>query len=151
MGYNVSITGADFTITEDKLPAAFEAMKALNKRDELKTGGAWGQLPDGSYGQTEVWFAWMPANYDETCKDAAAIFEELGFDVEDDSVDGVQVLRLTGYDSKTGAENVFLEAVAPFVTPGSYLEWEGEDGDRWRNEFNAEGTRTRTGYTAWEE
>lgn len=148
MGYNVMITGADFTIPEENLPAAFEAMKALNKRDDLKTGGAY-----SGGKQTEIWFAWMSPNYDETCKDAAAIFEELGFEVVEDTVDGRQVLRIEGYDSKTGAEDHFLAAVAPFVTPGSYLEWEGEDGSRWRQEFGGpdEGVRHRTGYTAWED
>lgn len=40
-------------------------------------------------------------------------------------------LLLVSYDSKIGQEDLFLEAIAPFSE--GYIEWVGEDGDRWRN------------------
>jgi len=143
MGYNVMLTGSDFKVEKDKLDALFEALKELNKRDDLKTGGAY-----SGGKQIEIYFAWMSADYDKTSRDAAHIFEQLGFTVETDAEGN---LTLEAYDSKAGAEDDFLAAAAPFVTPGSYLEWEGEDGERWRQEFDGEGIRHRTGYTAWEE
>lgn len=146
MGYNVSITNSDFHIDKDKLDGCFEALKALNKRDELKTGGAWGLLPDGTSGQTERWFAWMAPNYDEICQSAEEIFQELGFE---SVTDGNGTLSLEEYDSKSGAEDVFLAAAAPFVRPGSFIEWEGEDGDRWRQDFDGETMTTRIGTTVW--
>jgi hypothetical protein len=45
-------------------------------------------------------------------------------------------LSLVHYDSKVGQEDLFLEAIAPFATPGSYIEWKGEDGFRWRDEVD---------------
>lgn len=146
MGYNVMLTGSDFKVAPDKLEPLLQALKDLNKRDDLKTGGAWGQLPDGTMGQTEKWFAWMPADYDQTVTSAAEVFEELGFTVttEDDGT-----LILEEYDSKAGAEDLFLMAAAPFVTAGSYLEWEGEDGERWRQDFDGETMKTRMGTITW--
>jgi hypothetical protein len=146
MGYNVMTIGGDVTIAADKLEPAFEALKALNKRDDLKTGGSYGALPDGTYGQTERWFAWMPVDYDKTAKDAREIFEMLGFNVEEDD----KGLHISDYDDKSGAEDTFLEAVAPFVTAGSYLEWEGEDGEHWRQDFDGTTVTTRHGRIVYE-
>jgi hypothetical protein len=124
MGYYVTLENVDFTIPADKVADAFEAMKALNSRDDLKTGGSW----QGGK-QTERWFAWMDADYDKTCKDAKAILDMLGFEVEVADDGG---LSLVGYDSKTGSEEHFVRTLAPFVKEGSYMEWRGEEGDRWR-------------------
>jgi hypothetical protein len=128
MGYNVNLIGSNFIIPKDRLEDAFEAMKALNQRDDLKGGGAYGALPDGTYGTIEKFFSWMPADYDKTLKSAREILEALGFTVEDFNGG----LAITEYDDKAGDENHFIEAIAPFVEDGSYLEWEGEDGAHWR-------------------
>jgi hypothetical protein len=129
MGYNVNLIGSNFVIPKDRLEDAFEAMKALNQRDDLKGGGAYGPLPDGTYGTIEKFFSWMPADYDKTMTSAAQILKELGFDLSERD-DGS--ISIEGYDSKIGDENHFIEAIAPFVEDGSYLEWEGEDGAHWR-------------------
>jgi hypothetical protein len=148
MSYNVETIGADFVIPPENLDACFEALKALNKRDELKTGGSYGRRPDGSYGQISAYFAWMSETYDEECRNAAQIFEELGFTTSEDD----EGLRLEWFDNnKTGAEAVFLEAAAPFVRPGSYLEWEGEDRSRWRQDFDGTTMTTRTGTITWDD
>jgi hypothetical protein len=151
MGYNVETIGIDFHIADDKLAEVTTALKELNKRDDLKTGGSHGKREDGTYGPIEVWFAWMPADYDKTAVDAQEIFELLGFETEqveqDEKGPG---LRLLSYDSKTGAEDLFLAAAAPFVTPGSFIEWEGEDGARWRDEFDGTTVTNLTGRTIYE-
>lgn len=148
MGYYVNITDANFIIPPENLGEAYRALCALNAHDELKTGGSWGPLPDGSYGQKEKWFAWMDANYPETCKDAEAIFTALRFETDSNPDDG---LTLLGYDSKAGGEEHFLEAVAPFVKPGSYLEWRGEGGEVWREEYDGRTRRILRGRILWEE
>lgn len=146
MGYYVTLTGADFRIPELKWTPAFESCVALNKRDDLKTGGSWG--PDG---QTEKWFAWMPKDYPadavQAWKDGDVshplvfVFKQLGFEVA--VLEGY--LHLEQYDNKTGAEDYFLEAVAPFVTPGSWIEWRGEDGEVWRQEFDGQYMKVKQG------
>lgn len=140
MGYNITLENANFRIRECKLDQAWEVVAALNKRDDLKSGGSW------SGGEKkECWFSWMDADYPTKALEAFErkecshpleyVFSQLGFDTTRDEGKG---LRLHWYDSKTGDEEIFLDAVAPFVEPGSFLEWSGEDGLRWRHEFNGE-------------
>ena len=56
-----------------------------------------------------------------------------------------EYLYLEAYDSKAGAEDHFLEAVAPFVTPGSYIEWRGEDDTMWRQDFDGQYMNVKEG------
>ena len=75
----------------------------------------------------------MDWNYDETCKSAEEIFSALGFYTE---ITDEGDLFIGMFSNKCGDENVFLQAVAPFVEDGSYIEWQGEDGNMWKNTFN---------------
>lgn len=125
MGYYVKIMETNFRIPADKLDEAYTALCALNHDPNAHKSG-------GSYsggGKTEAWFSWMPTNYDETCKTAQAIFEELGFTtfVEDDGA-----LWLTDYDSKIGDEEQFLNAIKHLVPEDAHIDWRGEDGAMWR-------------------
>ena len=126
MGYYVTLTQADWIIPAENLDAAYEAMCALNERDDLKTGGTW----EGGK-QTMKWFAWMDAKYPEKCKDAREILEQLGFEVS--FVD--EGLSINYYDNKTGAEQHFLRAIAPMSREHSYMNWRGEDDTYWRYEI----------------
>lgn len=141
MGYNVTMRGANFTIPADKLDAACQAMKDLNKRDELKTGGSFTFNPDGTP-KRKPCFAWMPEDYDETMHTAAEILMALGFEV---SAEEGEDLHLLGYSDKTGSESVFLAALAPFVPAGSFVNWEGEDGELWQDYFDGASVTTKEG------
>lgn len=124
MGYYVMLDESTATIPAQNLAEAYRRLCDLNKRDDLKTGGAW-----SGGRQTARWFAWMDADYPSKCPDAAAIFEMLGFYtsiLEDGS------LSLDEYDSKTGSEDIFLNAVSDLFAPGSFMVWRGEDGAMWR-------------------
>ena len=68
----------------------------------------------------------MDENYPETCEDAQAVLEQLGFSTEyNDAGD----LLLTGYDNKTGQEALFLKAIEEDGV--GFIVWEGEDGKTW--------------------
>jgi hypothetical protein len=136
MGYYVTTTEVDFRIPKRNLDAAYKALCALNDNDDAKTGG---RLDGGNDDRTcprpaglnhhpARWFAWMPANYPEECADAEAVLECLGFEVGMEQDD----LVIWHYDNKTGAEELFIGALAPFVKDGSFICWRGEDGDEWR-------------------
>jgi hypothetical protein len=100
---------------------------ALNDApDEAKNGGSYAP---GS-GKTASWFSWMPADL-TTLPDTAAVFSELGFEVNDDENGD---LLISCYDNKTGQEEVFFAAAAPFIEDGEY-EWQGEDGAFWKWSF----------------
>jgi hypothetical protein len=53
------------------------------------------------------------------------------------------------YDNKTGCQDVFLEALAPYVEAGSYIEWQGEEGEQYRFDFNGTSMTQRSGVVAW--
>jgi hypothetical protein len=133
MGYYVQIRNADFIIPDTE--GVLNALRELNKRDDLKRGGVYtgGEM-------TERWFSWMPAGW-ENSESVADIFgpNGLGFEVahysdtdENNKVTNTWV-RLDLYDNKSGQEELFLATVAPFVRPGSFIEWVGEDNTMWRD------------------
>jgi hypothetical protein len=65
----------------------------------------------------------------EKAESARSIFDALGFDCVDY---GNGTFGLTGYNNKTGQEDLFMAVVAPFLEDGSFTQWRGEDGELWR-------------------
>ena len=126
MGYFVRIIESTARIPKAHLQRAYEKMCALNTtHHNLKRGGS----HQGGK-KTASWFSWMDADYPSTCKDAQAILDMLGFYTEyDESGD----LLITGYDNKTGQEDLFLDTIENEAT-GS-ITWLGEGGERWSKAF----------------
>ena len=125
MGYYVKIVKSTAYIPAANLQRAYEKMCALNvTHHSVKRGGQY------KGGEKVSWFSWMDENYPETCKDAQAVLEQLGFSTEyNDAGD----LLLTGYDNKTGQEDLFLKAIEEEGV-GSIV-WKGEDGNTWSTFF----------------
>jgi hypothetical protein len=118
VGYYVDLVEADFTIPETA--NVLEALREMPvKYRSLMRGGS----------ATEKWFSWMNNEDIENAESARSIFEALGFDCVDY---GDGTFGLTGYNNKTGQEDLFLAVVAPFVKDESYTQWRGEDGELWR-------------------
>jgi hypothetical protein len=131
MGYYVTLKSSSVSIPKSKEQEALAALHALNEtHDHLKTGGAWG----GGIKERR-WFAWMPENLKEltTLKD---FLECVGFEVVYNSPQ--DQYNIIGYESKTGAEQIFIWALTPFIrrtdvtdlAPAN-MEWQGEDGSQW--------------------
>lgn len=129
MGYYVAITDSTARIPQANLKRAYDKMCALNvTHDSKKLGGSWA---GGS--QTSRHFSWMDENYPETCGDARAILEQLGFDCDyNDAGD----LLIMGYDSKTGQEDLFLKAIE--MDAVGMIDWRGEEGETWTTRFLAD-------------
>lgn len=121
MGYYVTLIDSDWRIPETQ-----EVLDAVRRIDtdwhELKRGGSY-----GANGVEESWFSWMNGDWTEA-ETVAEIFQMLGFETH--TQDGA--VNVYGYDNKTGQEDLFFAAVAPFMPDGSYTEWRGEEGDVWR-------------------
>lgn len=143
MGYYITLTGSSFTIPKEELDDAYKALCELNKQLVMKRGGSYGPL-----GRTGVWFAWMDSDYPSKCKNAEEVFNALGFETSETSAGE---LSLDYYDSKAGDEDYFLDAVTPFVDPGSTLEWRGEDGEMWRDLFNGKTRSRQSAVIGWKE
>lgn len=137
MGYYVNITDADWCIPTEQQDAAYEAVCALNNRNDLKRGGVYPR-PEGLEQTTtptpDLWFSWMDWNYPETCADLSAVLEQVGYDL---SVDEDDSLVIRGYNNKSGQEDLFLAALAPFAqarhADDAYVNWQGEEGEMWQN------------------
>jgi hypothetical protein len=126
MGYYISGNG-NLRIKAENLGKAYEALMALNDApDSAKRGGSY-----SGGKQHSSWFSWMPADLRELA-DTKAVFERLGFELEQDDLNGDLLIRC--YENKSGQEEVFFAAAAPFIEDGEY-EWTGEDGAFWEWTF----------------
>lgn len=128
MGYYVQAVSSTAFIPKANLQRAYEKMCALNvTHDHEKNGGSWsaGGKQDGK------WFSWMDANYPETCKDAQAVLEQLGFECEYNEFGD---LCFGDYDSKTGQEDLFMKAIENEAT--GMITWRGEEGEVWVTKFH---------------
>lgn len=139
MGYYATATGS-VIVPAANIDAAYDALVLLNTREDLKSGGRWGGAPAVKPADSasvaaspDKWFSWMGWNYDEVETSALDIVKKLGFEVYELPDGGFEVYA---YDSKVGAEEHFMRAIAPFVAEGSEMTWTGEDGEMWRWLFN---------------
>lgn len=160
MGYYVSLTDTNANIPADKLDEAYKLLCDLNQRNDLKTGGVsgWthGRTPEGETPidgpHDKIWFSWMDWNYPETCKDAAAVLEKVGYEIyfTDDGT-----LVFGGYDNKTGCEDEFIKALAPVLVSADdqpvQFVWRGEDGSLWRHLFTDEGVKEQEGVITFQD
>lgn len=160
MGYYIDIEECEFFLAKQDFEKAYKACVALNDRDDLKSGGGggftlpngekmkWGDpRPEGMNYHPMKWFSWMEPDYPETLKTFPEILIQLGFDISYDESGNICGLS---YNSKIGDEELFLEAIAPFVKSGSYISWIGEDHNMWRYEFNDGKMTTKTPKIIWE-
>jgi len=76
----------------------------------------------------------MDANFPETCPDLLAVLSMVGFEIYESEPDGDNLLWDLSYDNKTGQEELFTKALAPFLVSGE-IYWDGEDGTKWREVF----------------
>ncbi len=137
MGYYVE-TADHLTIPLANVDAAWEAAKQLNRRDDLKHGGHYPATLERPRDSRSVsmnpnkWFSWLPWDYDVRYKSLDEFLEELGFESVERDADS---LRFGIYHSKTGAEEDFLRALAPFIADNQVMRWKGEDGRKWQCMF----------------
>ena len=136
MGYYVTADG-EITVPAANVEAAYRAVCALNARHELKNGGQWPAnetkpADSRSNGDPNKWFSWMAWHYDDTCATLTEVFTEVGFDTV--TADNGDVI-IGYFDSKTGNEGDFLDAVAPYAAPGVGHYWRGENGEQWRDTY----------------
>lgn len=151
MGYYVTLKQSTVSIPKSKEKEALAALHALNEtHDHLKTGGSYG--PKES--DRRKWFAWMPENLKELTT-LEEFLSCVGFEVAYNSPK--DQYNITGYDSKTGAEKLFIWALTPFIqktdatdlAPAS-MEWQGEDGSQWLWTFQDGKMIEEEGMIRWE-
>ena len=137
MGYNVFIEESTFQIPAENLDEAYNRMCQLNFTvpNKHKNGGSYPDKDNApEFGANKsCWFSWMQWNYHEECNNSEEILQQLGFYTSTDE-DGN--LHIDGYDSKTGQEDLFLEAISTLSK--GYIIWEGEDDEVWGETYGGE-------------
>lgn len=138
MGYYVNIVESNCAIKQENHDRAYKAVCELNRYDSNKRGGqCGGNIPVKPSDSKSVsnsphkWFSWMDWNYDETCPNLIKVLEMLGFETYETK----DAIKITYYDGKSGQEDIFLNALAPYIEDGSYIRWKGEDDYMWSNIF----------------
>lgn len=128
MGYYVTYEG-EITFPSDREDEIVAALKALNHRHDLKTGG---RSPRSGDPYEDAWFSWLPSRYheDDSLQTVEDVLRLLGFDNFYTEITGDQTTLTVTYDNKMGNEDVFLNELGKFALVDLYVT--GEDGDRWR-------------------
>lgn len=143
MGYLIEQTGQDFGVQYDNIPGMIKAIKDLAQKTELMRGG---RYENGK--KVEGWFSWVDMTYVKS-DDIEEIFKAWGFETDFD--DQGNIVGLNFFFEKSGQEDLLLGAVAPYVKDGSYIEFMGEDGFRWKWVFENGIMVEKKGRFVWEE
>ena len=115
MGYYISMEESKFLIPNENVNSAMQAIKNAFK------------------GKNKV--NWV---YEEDVKRAhefSKLMEVCYWDIEYDEDGNVELINFNGEKFGEYIEFV-LGAIAPYVEAGSYIEFSGEDGSRWRYIFD---------------
>jgi hypothetical protein len=151
MGYYIDTTDSNMVIKKENFEEAYKSLVNLNEDpefDDIKHGGTSQEeyepgkvismhdpRPEGYKYHPAKWFSWMEANWPESqnCSNLKGLLETVGFELGFDE-DGNIVGMI--YNDKTGCEHTFLEHIAKFIEPGSFMNFRGEDGEQWRLAFD---------------
>lgn len=144
MGYYMSQQSAKFKIKKTKVAKALAAIKKLAKKTKLMSGGTW-----QSGKKTESCFSWVNTKEfvkAKTLPEAIQAWRWEGF--VNDAGDLVEI-NFNG--EKLGNDAILLEAIAPFVEAGSYIEMEGEEGCHWKWCFDGKTMEEKQGRVVYED
>jgi hypothetical protein len=128
MGFRMAQNDSKFRIK------AADTVPALRAIKDLVTGGK-------SY-------AWVNAVTVQRCRHIIDAMKAWGWTL-DESEEG-DIVGITFSSEKAGDDHVLLQAIAPFVEAGSYIEMHGEEGTRWRWIFDGVMCVEKTPKISWE-
>lgn len=147
--YTHKITNSEFFIPKENFEEAFNAVCELNNDNSIKRGGHW-PIAEGDENvkgpHPKYWFSWMDWNYTETCETIVEVFEQLGFDVHENDEGIISIW----YDNPIGQEELFLQAIVPYVQDGSYLDWQTDDGCLYRHIYENGEMVKKEGRVVWD-
>lgn len=128
LGYCIDIQESDVKIAAEHLPKIFDRIKKI-KLDRSHYG--WEQ-------QDEIDNA---TTVEEAC---SALF----FDLRKTEAGDIVNVYFLGEKGSDG-QPLFYDAIAPYVTAGSYIEWAGEDHHRWRIRFDGISWSEQYAHVSW--
>ena len=144
MGYCMSMRDSKIRIPASKHDRCLAAIRALSGRGTAyySSGGhySWVRTHEFANATTlrealAAW-RWVDPNQDLTNPD-------------NDKSKDIEELYFSG--EKLGDDEILMNAIAPYVEAGSYIEMVGEDADYWRWYFDGEGCYHQEGHVVYTE
>jgi hypothetical protein len=125
MGYCMEMQGCNFHIPATSFEEALSAIKSLMTDTSNMAGSCFG-------GGVEMgrWYAWVHTEsvlQSQTLMEALEAWRWMPFINNDGDIDFISFRG-----EKMGQDEVLFQALAPYVTSGSYIAMRGEDGVLWR-------------------
>lgn len=135
MGYYIQMRDSRFHVPAENKDAALEAMRAMWAPEAVEANDPRGGQWDGGK-LIRRWYSWMNGTSlgNGTCSSFEEGMTDWRYPVTVDDKGNVIGIDFEG--EKLGDEDHLWKAIAPFVTPDSYIEMSGEDGDFWRWYFD---------------
>ena len=124
MGYFIDQLSAKFHILAEADPYAHAAIRNL-----------FGRGMETIRDSTGPHYSWVSTREVLAAPDLKEAMKEWRYELTTDPVTGDHT-SITFTGEKSGDEDVLFLAIAPYVTAGSYIEFMGEDGARWRWVFD---------------
>ncbi len=115
MGYDMCMREYSFHILAKNKENALAAIKALADKD--------------------THYAWVSTENFVRAKSLPEATKVWGWHIEEDPESG-NIVGIDFFGEKLGDDKILLDAIAPFVEPGSFIEMSGEDSAIWRWAFN---------------
>lgn len=117
MGYCISVDSSNFSFNKDKSNDILRSVKEAVENKQITK------------------CRWTNSNSLLHSNDIIELFDEMRFEVvnKDENIYGIEFFG-EKYD---GCEEQFFKVIAPHVNDG-YLEYLGEDGEKWRYIFKSE-------------
>lgn len=138
MGYSVILIKGEVVIPASSADAALSAIRALDRRDDLKTG--WSRDEQGV--ERRHWAFTLPARIEasQTLGDILRAFRFEPMLEPDGELYGVEFVG-----ENVGDDVHLWTALAPFVEPGGEMIWLGEDDALSRWYFDGETLKVSAG------
>lgn len=143
MGYYINQEAADFTIPKENFSRCLEAIKDLMSQTNKMNGGSW-------FGgvQTDRWFSWVNTDSVLSAQTLVDALDAWRWEASLDEDGNIDDIYFRG--EKYGSDNDLMDAIAPFVKCGSYIQMRGEEGEIWRWTFKSGKMIEKSAKIVWE-
>lgn len=127
MGYYINMIDNQFKIKKENFEMALDGLKNAFVPENMN-------CYDYINGQTYPHFSWVDTHSVLKSRSLGEALKKIRYEPEYNDAGDICNVDFTG--QKYGSENVFFAALAPYVEDGSYIAFEGEDGDTWKWQFS---------------
>lgn len=123
MGYYIEMTDSNFVITKENFEKALKSLKDVFVPENMT-------CYDCINGKRYPHFSWVNTKSVLESTNIREALKEIRYIPKFNQNGDICNVKFTG--EKYGNEEIFFSALAPYVESGSYICFEGEDGDTWK-------------------